>query len=334
MHRPIRHILIFGSVALGLLNTGCRKEALLEDGANTPTGSAAAASARSFGSADPSAASPDAASLSLGTVLFSLNEEEQRAQDQAANARLAQQFTAHGGESFRPAPCPVLMESTSNIRSATMVGSHCNNSAVYEVKYDWYTLETFAYSGSIAFAFTVRSTVPPFTVYNATYALVDSSLATDICDNDVGQCPKRRHFIVTVSNMTGVDYVQATTWNTVSGTGSCQTNPVVLSHACSLDFPNSYYTNNDARVTVVGGSGLVNVFTDCSLCATAPPHLICPDSGTFMYRLLNTGPWTTQTLSAAGNMFFVSPTGVYEYSCTLHYSFGNSLPRTGTFTIN
>ncbi len=111
--------------------------------------------------------------------------------------------------------------------------------------------------------------------------------------------------------------------------------PYTISENVSFTYSNDYYTMSPARIFVnsgiPGGSG-IGVYTQCGLgCYSL--HTICPNSGVFSYRLLGSNdPYTNVNLNSLGASIPTS-SGTYEYICTLAYSFGTSLPFTGTIFV-
>jgi hypothetical protein len=111
--------------------------------------------------------------------------------------------------------------------------------------------------------------------------------------------------------------------------------PYTISQNVSFTYPNDYYTLSPAKIIVgsgiPGGSG-IGVYTQCSL-ACYSNHVICPTGGVFSYRLAGTNnPFTNVSLNYSG-AFIPTSSGTYEYSCILTYSFGTSLPFTGTIVV-
>jgi len=325
--RPIILSASLCTLAITATLVGCQKEGTLEPVADHAQSNGVA---KGGGEERPTELEP-------GTVLFKLNEEQQKAQDQAASDLLWGQYHEQA-TTGRPGVCHVLWGSTSAPNSATMfTGNFCNGTAQVSVVYDWYTLENASFGDEVSYdSFIVQGQGVVPTPYAGSATLVSAGAppgCTSIgiaCD----ECPVLRHFKVGVT-MSGADYSEANTVNEVTGSSSCIPAPVVLSNTCSLAFPNSHYTDNPARLYTFPGVGVVHLVPDCALLSCPFPHTTCPIAGSLDYQaLFSGGPSGTSTTTFTQPWDLSLPSGSYSYTCTLTYSFGSSLPLTGTFTIN
>ncbi|MEQ1554462.1 MAG: hypothetical protein ABL929_09805 [Ferruginibacter sp.] len=116
-----------------------------------------------------------------------------------------------------------------------------------------------------------------------------------------------------------------------TSTGSAIPPVNVESDFIEFGLPISAYTNIPAMISLNPVTGGIGVYNICSvLCMWY--YTLCPNGGTFSYRLAGTtNPWVnTNTISGT----ILLPPGTYEYTCTLFYiGIGNSLPNTGTFIV-
>lgn len=107
----------------------------------------------------------------------------------------------------------------------------------------------------------------------------------------------------------------------------------------SLTYPCSFFTNAPASIYVYPDTGGFTVLTLCGFVCHDYNHIPCSQGGIFNYRLIsslptNPNPWISVPLNVFGTSSLINTiNGNYEYSCTLNYSCGTTLPKIGTFTI-
>lgn len=112
---------------------------------------------------------------------------------------------------------------------------------------------------------------------------------------------------------------------------TCMGNTEEYKQQVSLNWPPSYYTNAPAEVYIFTGSRRFHVSGPCTTILCIIPHLACPSSSTFKYRLQGTSTWATTGVPSTVTDI---PSGWYEYECQHHYSFGSSQVASGLFFVN
>lgn len=236
-----------------------------------------------------------------------------------------------GAISQRPGHCPLLVQSSS-IFVGTNPSYSCMQPAttlVFQVS----VIESPAYNYQLDYSFDLYTgAIFPAT---GTFALQN---VTELCpiwnpNGQSGECPLLKVFEVTFTIDTR-EYEKINS-ATVGVNAICQqpgSSPTNLFNLVSIDYPCSEYVISPAIIYVNPSVGSFDVGSQCTIICH-DPHFACPIDGTFNYRLLPNGSWQSVNLPW-GNIFsHPAAPGNYEYSCTLNYSCGTTLPATGIFIV-
>jgi hypothetical protein len=140
-----------------------------------------------------------------------------------------------------------------------------------------------------------------------------------------------------------VTYTIPTAWFTLGGglietTGTCGGTSTLHPDNAAFHVTDYIYLNSPARIYLYPGTGGFNLLTECAILCY-PDFVTCPNSGTITYQLQsaispNPNPVIVLNFPFFGIGSVMAAAGTYDYTCILTYSFGNSLPLTGTFTVN
>ncbi len=267
------------------------------------------------------------------TVVFNYKASE--ATLKANTQSLVNAFKAGnvGGTALRPGFCPTMAKSTSILSRVSDTCGGVNTTLVYQVS----VIELPAYTYQLNYSFALAPSGPLFYIPGTFTPPTDTILCPDWNLNGVaGECPLLKVFEVTFV-MYRHTYIE-TNSTTIEITATCQqpgSTPTKLYNNVSLEYSCTEYLNSPAIIYINNPAiGLFNVESQCGI-ACPNPHFICPNGGTFNFRLAgSSNSWQSISIPALGS-FYNQPAapGIYEYSCTLNYNCGTSLPATGTFQV-
>ena len=238
----------------------------------------------------------------------------------------------------KPGHYSIFNNSSSVLSSVIIYSQQCITSApTVELTYQVTTIE----SVGATYGLTYNAELNPSASILPTTASTYNEISSTIYDpNSVYVCASSTmarvsivKFIIPAANYEASAI--ATISIKASSTGPALA-PSTISENVSFTFPNNYYTGSPAIISVSSDPIESSFFvaTECATCHSI--HVICPNNGVFSYRLVgSSAPYTILNLSFSGTplSIYTAP-GTYEYTCTLSYNFGNSLPQTGTFTVN
>ena len=268
------------------------------------------------------------------TVLYRATDHDLSAFETTFNKSVLGQITGSG----RPGPCPIISDHNAMMEEIDLVGGNlCNGTMLCDVTYLWmvFELPVVANPSPTVYAAGNFTMVDQNSNSYTASVVVSSSQSPLTCNPLINPCGHVFRCEVKFTNvpqsaLTG----PTTTSNTVSGPGpyGCGMTTTLPPKSVSTAIPNSFYLINPARAFVIGYTNSILVFTDCS---NSCQYLLyqCPTGGIFEYTLHNSGTWPNApiTLTAnGGNVPGLPANTLYDYRCTLNYSFGSSLQLTGT----
>lgn len=222
--------------------------------------------------------------------------------------------------------------------------SMCNNTGTINISY-LITISERISASDLTYSFTmpIYSTTIGSTTYVSGTAVLQN-VNGSYCLNDPNlydpYCYRTKIYSVTfkipMTEYTLISDHPIITKSTCITTGDEQT----ISMNSTTTTTNDYFLNFPARVFVQADPqvSIFGVSTECSLMCY-PTGTVCPTSGYINYQLQSTispnpNPIIQKTFGYNGNLSIPASPGTYNYSCVLTYSFGQSQPKTGTFTVH
>jgi hypothetical protein len=314
-------LLLCSVVALGLMSS-CKKDRIQE----TQPSAQGTENLKSIGNVEKS-----------GEELFRVSEKALIQNSKLFVAKFLE-IAKTNGQSARPSKCGAMDNVNHEFAGAISTDGFCSNTGNTTLYYFTTIIE---HAGINSLDYTFNLDVMGF--------INSSGNASAGANNDVMLCipyvpalgDDYCYFVKTYY----VSYTIPTSWfaagdGVIKTTGACAVNPNPIENITPTAFQisNNTYLNTPARITISPSLGGFNLRTECALICY-PDFVTCPISGTITYQLQspispNPNPQITLNFPFYGIGPISAAAGTYNYTSVLTYSFGNSLPLVGTFTVN
>jgi hypothetical protein len=242
-----------------------------------------------------------------------------------------------GGLNERPVRCPIMTSSNVILVSTYKTGD-CTNGDI-ELTYEYKIEERVSLANQFVYDFILN--------FGGTGGIgnfvgnVESTTFVENCpdwdpNGYSNPCPVIRTFRVKFVAPIVYYNMFSNTENIINATCTLQgsiTNSV--SHNVNLTPPNQYYlTGGGSRIFITStpGSGVFNIYDQCTILLCMFSNVECPSSRIFKYK--STTIPNAQWVVVPPNISIVqAQQGSYIYEAQLVYSFGTCNVITGTFTV-